>query len=323
VGERVLQVGLEAIGTAVANEAVEVTSKTTNIITAIRFSDGQLVKVGDVLVELDRGTAEADLAAATAAFEESRSQWNRSRELLATQALSRSQHEQLEATMKSNEARVAAARARLADTFIRAPFAGRVGLRRVSLGALISPGTLITTLDDISSIKVDFAVPEAQVGALKAGQAVDASTTAYPGRRFTGRVTSVDSRVDASSRSVIVRAAVPNRDGALRPGMFLTVALSQDERPALVIPEQALVPEQARQFVYLVQGGVVAKREVTLGRREPGFVEITGGLRAGDRVVVEGTLKLREGAAIVESGEPGPPDRAPAVTVEAPGRQSS
>lgn len=326
VGERVLQVGLEAIGTAVANEAVEVTSKTTNIITAIRFSDGQLVKVGDVLVELDRGTAEADLAAANAAFEESRSQWNRSRELLATQALSRSQHEQLEATMKSNEARVAAARARLADTYIRAPFAGRVGLRRVSLGALISPGTLITTLDDISSIKVDFAVPEAQVGALKAGQAVDASTTAYPGRRFTGQVTSVDSRVDASSRSVIVRAAVPNRDGALRPGMFLTVALSQDERPALVIPEEALVPEQARQFVYLVQGGVVAKREVTLGRREPGFVEITAGLRPGDRVVVEGTLKLRDGAAIVESGDertPGPSESAPAAPAEAPGRQPS
>jgi membrane fusion protein (multidrug efflux system) len=323
--ERVLQVGLEAIGTAVANEAVDITSKTTNIITAIRFSDGQAVKVGDVLVELDRGTAEADLAAANAAFEESRSQFNRSRELLASQALSRSQHEQLEATMKSNEARVAAARARLADTYIRAPFAGRVGLRRVSLGALISPGTLITTLDDTSTIKVDFAVPEMQVGALNAGQAVDARTTAYPGHRFTGRVVSVDSRVDPSTRSVIVRATVPNRDGALKPGMFLTVALSQNERPALVIPEEALVPEQARQFVYVVQGPVVAKREVTLGRREPGFVEITAGLAPGDRVVVEGTLKLRDGAAIIDASArpadaPGSATPAPAA---APGRQAS
>lgn len=323
--ERVLQIGLEAIGTAVANEAVNITSKTTNIITSIRFSDGQVVKAGDVLVELDRGTAEADLAAANAAFEESRSQFQRSRELLATQALSRSQHEQLEATMKSNEARVAAARARLADTYIRAPFAGRVGLRRVSLGALINPGTLITTLDDISTIKVDFAVPEMQVGALKAGQTVEARTTAYPGRRFTGSVVSVDSRVDPSTRSVIVRASVPNRDAALKPGMFLTVALSQNERPALVIPEEALVPEQARQFVYVVQGPVVAKREVTLGRREPGFVEITAGLSPGDRVVVEGTLKLRDGAPVIDAGaRPGdaPASAAPVPDAE-PVRQAT
>lgn len=319
--ERVLQIGLEAIGTAVANEAVNITSKTTNIITSIRFSDGQAVKAGDVLVELDRGTAEADLAAANAAFEESRSQFQRSRELLATQALSRSQHEQLEATMKSNEARVAAARARLDDTYIRAPFAGRVGLRRVSLGALISPGTLITTLDDISTIKVDFAVPEMQVGALKAGQAVEASTTAYPGRRFTGSVVSVDSRVDPATRSVIVRASVPNRDAALKPGMFLTVALSQNERPALVIPEEALVPEQARQFVYVVQGPVVAKREVTLGRREPGFVEITAGLSRGDRVVIEGTLKLRDGAPVIDAGARS--GDAPASAVPAPAAEPS
>jgi membrane fusion protein (multidrug efflux system) len=302
VSERILEVGLEAIGTAVANEAVDVTSKTTNIVTAIRFADGQAVQAGAVLVELDRLTAEADLAAATAAFEESRSQWNRSSELVASQVVSKSQYEQLEATMKANEARVAAARARLSDTFIRAPFTGHVGLRRVSMGALISPGTLITTLDDTSSIKVDFAVPETQVGALRTGQTVEASTTAYPGRRFSGRVTSVDSRVDPATRSVIVRAAVPNRERALKPGMFLTVGLSQDTRPALVIPEEALVPEQARQFVYVMQGAAVAKREVTLGRREPGFVEITAGLAAGDRVVVEGTLKLRDGAAVVEAG---------------------
>jgi membrane fusion protein (multidrug efflux system) len=186
----------------------------------------------------------------------------------------------------------------------------------VSLGALISPGTLITTLDDLSTIKVDFAVPEMQVGALKAGQTVEATTTAYPGRRFTGSVVSVDSRVDPATRSVIVRATVPNRDAALKPGMFLTVALSQNERPALVIPEEALVPEQARQFVYVVQGPVVAKREVTLGRREPGFVEITAGLAPGDRVVVEGTLKLRDGAPIIDAG--GRPGDAPASAAPTP-----
>lgn len=299
--QRPIDVALEAIGTANSNEAVNVSSKVSNIVTAIHFSDGQLVADGQVLVELDRQQMVADLAAATAAYEESRSQWGRSRELLATQALSRAQHEQLEATMKANEARVAAAQARLSDTYIRAPFAGRVGLRRVSLGALISPGTVITTLDDTSSIKVDFSVPEQHVGQLRAGQSVAARSTAWPGRQFTGRVVSVDSRVDAATRSVTVRAVVPNRDGALKPGMFLTVDLSQDRRTGVVIPEEALVPEQARQFVYVVQGERVAKREVMLGRREPGFVEITSGLAAGDRVVIEGTLKLRDGAPVRES----------------------
>lgn len=299
---RPIDVGLEAIGTANSNEAVSVTSKTSNIVTAIHFTDGQMVEAGQVLVELDRQQVVADRAAAAAAFEESRSQFGRSRELLATQALSRAQHEQLEATMKANEARVAAAEARLSDTYIRAPFSGRVGLRRVSLGTLISPGTVITTLDDTSSIKVDFSVPEQHVGQLRAGQAVVARTTAWPGRQFEGRVTSVDSRVDAATRSVIVRAVVPNRQGALKPGMFLTVDLAQDRRDGVVIPEEALVPEQARQFVYVVEGERVAKREVLLGRREPGFVEITSGVAAGERVVTEGTLKLRDGAPVRESG---------------------
>ena len=300
VQQRQLQVGLQAIGTANANESVEITSKTTNIVTAIRFNDGQMVEVGQVLVELDRETTTADLAAATAAYEESRSQWNRSRELVATAALSRAQHEQLEATMKANQARVAAAQARLSDTYIRAPFAGRLGLRRISLGALISPGTQITTLDDTRTVKVDFAVPEAQVGLLQRGQKVRARTTAYAGREFTGSVVSVDSRVDPTTRSVIVRATVPNQDGALKPGMFLTVDLSQEERAALVVAEEAVVPEQARQFVYVVQGDTVAKREVSLGRREPGYVEIISGVSAGERVVVEGTLKLRDGVAVNE-----------------------
>jgi membrane fusion protein, multidrug efflux system len=317
VQRRQMSVAIEALGTANANEAVTVTSRTSNIVTAIHFRDGEFVRAGAVLVELDREQTTADLAAATAQFEESRSQFNRSRELMNTQALSKSQYEQLEATMKSNQARVDAARARLSDTYIRAPFAGRVGLRRVSLGALINPGTVITTLDDTSVIKMDFAVPEVHLGDLRVGQTVQARSGAYPGRQFAGRVTSIDSRVDAASRAVTVRALVPNRDGALRPGMFLTIDLSREQRLALVIPEEALVPEQARQFVYVLTGSSVAKREVKLGRREPGFVEIDSGLALDDRVVVEGTLKLRDGVAVREAGA-APSTTAPQGAVTSP-----
>jgi membrane fusion protein, multidrug efflux system len=297
-----IEVGIEAVGTANAMEAVNVSTKSSNIVTAIHFSDGQSVAKGHVLAELDSAQAKAELAAATADYGESVSQYNRSREMLATQAVSQAQYGQLEATMKSNEARVAAAQARLADTYIRAPFSGRVGLRRVSVGTLISPGTVITTLDDTSSIKVDFSVPDLYVGQLRAGQKISAHTNAYPGRKFDGVVLSIDSRIDPATRAVTVRAVVPNRDAALKPGMFLTVDLAKEQRNALVIPEEALVPEQARMFVYVVHDNKVSKQEVQLGRREPGRVEVTTGLKAGDRIVIEGTLKLREGVTVREQG---------------------
>ena len=289
---------LRALGTARANEAIEVTSKASNIVAAVRFRDGQAVARGQVLVELDGAQARADLAVANAALGESTSQYNRSRELLATQALSKSQFEQLESAKLANEARVAAARARLEDTVIRAPFGGRVGLRRVSVGTLISPGTVITTLDDISVIKVDFAVPENDLASLRDGLAVVAQTAAFPERRFAGRVLSVDSRVDPTTRSVAVRAELPNSGGLLKPGMFLTVELLRDQRSAVVIPEEALVPEQNKQFVFVVSGGKSLKREVRIGARRPGSVEIVTGLAAGERVIVEGTVKVRDGGAI-------------------------
>jgi membrane fusion protein, multidrug efflux system len=295
-----IEVGIEAIGTAKANEAVDITSKTSNIVTAVHFRDGEQVKAGQILVELDAAQATADLAAATADYTDSVSQFNRSRELLATQALSKAQAEQLESTMKANAARVAAAKAKFSDTYIRAPFGGRVGLRRVSLGTLISPGTVIATLDDTSLIKVDFAVPDVFVSELRAGLNVSASTTALPGRHFEGQISSVDSRIDPNTRSITVRAIVPNRDAALRPGMFLTVSVAKDERQALMIPEQALVPEQSRQFVYVVQGGKAKKREVQIGLRQPGRVEVSTGLIAGEFVVTEGTQKIREGSSVRE-----------------------
>lgn len=289
---------LRALGTARANEAVEITSKLSNIVTAVRFTDGQRVSRGQVLVQLDSAQARADLSVATAALTESIGQYNRSRELLATQVVSKSQYEQLEATKNANAARVDAARAKLEDTLIRAPFGGRVGLRRVSVGSLINPGTVITTLDDLGAMKVDFAVPETSLGLLREGLPIAAQSSAWPDKRFVGKVASIDSRIDPTTRSVTVRGVVPNPDGLLKPGMFLTIELTRDQREALVIPEEALVPEQDKQYVYVVQNAKSLRREVRIGQRRPGSVEIVEGLKAGERVVVEGTVKVRDGGAV-------------------------
>ena len=250
--ERISQ-KLEALGNARANESVDISTKISNIVTAVTFRDGERVKRGQLLVQLDSAQARADVAAAQAALTESESQYNRSRELLDTQALSRSSFEQLEATLKANRARLGAAQSRLEDTVIRAPFSGRVGLRRVSVGTLISPGDVITTLDDTSVIKLDFSVPENFLATVREGLSIRATAPAFPGRSFAGSVSSIDSRVDMNTRSVTVRALLANDDGALKPGMFLNVTLSNDEREALVIPEEALTPEAERQYVFVVE----------------------------------------------------------------------
>ena len=299
---------VEALGTANANEAVEITSKVTNLVTAIRFREGEQVKRGSVLVELDSVEARADLAAARAALTETESQLKRSRELFATRALSQSQLDQLAATQSANQARVTTAESRLADTVIRAPFDGRTGLRRVSVGSLVSPGAMITTLDDLRVIKLDFSVPEGFIAVLVEGLPVSARSVAFPGREFTGKVVSIDSRVDPTSRSVIARAELPNPESLLKPGMFLTVRLREKRAPVVMISEQALVPEEGRQYVYVVVEGRAQKREITIGRRSPGKVEVVTGLTPGETVVVEGTQKVRDGGPVRDvSREPAPP----------------
>jgi len=289
---------VEALGTVKANEAVDITAKVSSRITAIQFLEGQTVRKGDVLVELDTDEARADVAIAEAALAESRSVVNRSRELAATKALSEQQMEQLETAQRSNEARLAAARARLAELIIRAPFNGRIGLRNSSVGSLVGPNTVITTLDDISVMKLDFSVPETVLSTLQSGLEIVATSAAYAGESFRGRVLSVDSRIDPVSRSVIVRAQVPNRDGKLKPGMFMSVRLAQDAGKSLMLPEQALVPERDKQFVFTVRDGKAVKTLIAVGRRRPGEVEVLHGLAVGDLVITEGTQKVRDGMPV-------------------------
>jgi len=290
---------VEALGNAVANESVEIRPRISQAITAIRFTEGQQVEAGDVLVELEAAEALAQVAAAKAALVESARQFKRAEELLRTNAVAPTQLEQAAARRDADQAALDAALARKAETVIRAPFAGRLGLRRVSLGSLVSPDTVITTLDDTDTIKVDFDVPETAIARLQSGLAIVARSAAWPDERFEGSVTTVDTRVDPISRTVAVRGQIPNAEGKLRPGMFLSVKLLREDVQSLVIPEEAIVPEQSLQFVWVVnEENRISRRQIRTGRRRPGEVEILEGLRAGERVVVEGTQKVREGGSV-------------------------
>jgi membrane fusion protein (multidrug efflux system) len=288
----------EALGTAKSNEAVDITAKSTNRVVALHLREGEFVKKGAVLVEFDGTEARANLAAAEALARDTQSQYERGKRLFQIKALSESDIVQLEAKMLNSRSAVEAAQARVNDTVISAPFGGRIGLRNTSVGSLVTPGQVITTLDDIDVIKLDFAVPETFLTAIKNGEFLDARSSAYPDEVFRGRVDSIATRVDPVSRSVVVRALLDNRQHRLKPGMFMTVRLKQAATRTVVVPEQALMPENDAQFVYVLNGDVAHKVALQLGRRRPGQVEVLKGLGAGDVVVVEGGEKLREGAKV-------------------------
>jgi membrane fusion protein (multidrug efflux system) len=289
----------EALGNARSNESVDIRPKITATLMEILFKEGQEVAAGDVLVKLDNLEPVADLAAAEAALVDAQASYQRSSDLYKNNVVAQSQLSQDEARRIASEAMVAVAKARLADTVVRAPFAGRIGLRRVSLGALLGPNTIITTLDDTDIIKLDFDLPEVYLSRLQPGLTVRARSAAWPDQEFVGAVSSVDTRVDPISRTVRVRSEMQNDGGHLRPGMFLTVTLLNDSVESLVIPERALIPERSVQYVYVVgEGRVVERREVKIGRRRPGEVEILNGLEAGEMVIVDGTQKARDGQPV-------------------------
>ena len=304
---------IQALGTANANESVEIRSRVVSLVERIAFVEGQVVKAGDLLIELESSEIVAGLALAEASLSESLSLYNRNKALSDTQAISASSLEQLLAQVKVNEALVVAAKARLANTRIRAPFSGRIGLRRVSPGSFVNTSTVITTLDDITKIKLDFSVPETFVTVVNEGMKILARSIVFPDRVFEGTISSVDTRLDPVSRAVQVRAIISNTDGALKPGMFMTVDLQRDRGDVLVAPEQAIVPEGTTQYVFVVVDGVVDKRVVILGRRIPGFVVIREGLTAGESVVTEGTGKVRQGSQVENIGQASATNNRPAT----------
>lgn len=289
----------EALGNAQANEAIEVRPQITAAIVDIQFEEGQMVEQGAVLARLESSEPLANLAAAKAALVDSESQYRRSLELFKTKVVSASQLEQLEAKRDADRAAVNAAQARLDHTVIRAPFRGQLGLRRVSVGSLVTPVTVITTLDDTSSIKLDFDVPEVFLARLQLGLTVSAHSAAWPDLKFSGEVVAIDTRVDPVSRTVTARALLPNPEAHLRPGMFLTVTVLKEDVESLMIPEQAIVPERSNQYVFVVGAeNIVERRLVKSGRRRPGEVEILEGLESGELVITEGTQKVRPGQQV-------------------------
>ena len=289
----------EAIGTISANESVTVTPAVTERVARIHFDDGAFVELGDLLVELEHAEESAALEEARIELAEQERQFDRIETLREQNLVSQEEFDLTKGYLDAARARVTAAEARLKDRMIAAPFAGVLGIRRVSPGALVSPGDVITTLDDLSVVKVNFTVPEALLADVATGQSVEGRAAPWPEERFRGKVTGIDSRVDPATRAIGMQARIPNPERKLRAGMLLTVELTCCPRESPGVPERALLSYADKQYVYVVrEDQTVEQREVILGARDVGWVEILGGLSPGETIVVDGLLNLRDGSRV-------------------------
>ena len=298
-----------ALGNVKAHESITVTAKVSETVEKVHFESGDTVAEGAPLITLTGNQQQAALQQSEAAAAEADRLYQRQNELAAQQLIARSSLDTQRAARDVARARVAQMRADIGDRVIRAPFGGVLGIRQVSPGSLVTPGTAIATLDDTVRVYVDFPVPEAMLAQVAVGQIVSGTSTAYPGRKFDGKVSTIDARIDEATRAVTVRGDFANDDRALRPGMLLQVTLTRPQRPALLVPEISIVQVGTDSFVYRVKpDGTVERADVKVGTRREGLAEVAEGLKVGDRIVVDGTGKLRVGARVTDiKAEPGKP----------------
>lgn len=294
-----VQQEVNAIGTLRSEDSIVMRPELAGVVRAIGFQEGQPVRKGQLLVALDASIHEAELAQAEASLALSKANHQRAAELLAKGAASQRTRDENLSKMRMDEASVALAKARLAKTRITAPYDGVAGLRKVAVGDYVTPGQDLVTLDVIDPIKLEFRVPELYLAQLAMGQKVTFQLDALPGRTFRAEVFAIDPQVDVDGRSLAIRARAANADRLLRPGLFARASLGIAVHDnAILIPEEAIIPQGSDHFVYKVSGGKATMVQIKTGVRRDGVVEVTSGLKPRDVVVTAGQLKLREGAAV-------------------------
>jgi len=299
----------EVVGTLLANESVVLRPEITGRVDRIQFTEGQTVKKGTVLVTLDAGDLRAQFTQSEAAARLARLNFERIQSLRAKQLVSQQAYDEAFSRLAEAEAKEKLDRARLEKAVLRAPFTGMLGVRRVSPGDYVAPGQDIVNLESIDPMKLEIRLPETYARDLAPGKAVRVRVDAFPGETYTGEIYVIDPRVDTTTRSLLLRARIPNKENKLRPGMFAAAVVELTRREqAVLVPEQALVPSGQEQFVFRVVDGKATRTKVTVGVRRKGEVEILVGVRPEELVVTAGQQKLRDGRAVsVEVAAAAPP----------------
>jgi membrane fusion protein (multidrug efflux system) len=306
---------VNAVGTLRSNEAVVIRPEVAGRITTLNFSDGQQVKKGQLLVAFDASVNQAEVLQAKAELGIAKANFNRNEDLARQKFISERAKDESEANVQVLEAKLALAQARLSKLEIRAPFSGIVGIRNVSIGDYVKDGADLINLEDISSVKVDFRVPEKYADQVRKGQAIEVAVDALPGKSFRAKVDAIDPQVDSSGRSASLRGRIDNPEGKLKPGMFARVKLILAEREnALVVPEEAIVPQGAKVTVWKIVDGKAMRTEIKTGLRRAAKVEIVQGLELGDTVVTAGQMRLSKDGTPVRIAQNGVQPAEPAAS---------
>ena len=306
---------LTAVGSLVAVSGVAVTNEIAGIVKTIHFNSGQSVKEGQLLVGLDSVTDQAELNGLLATQRLAQVQFERSQKLITGKFVSKSDYDQNQALLDEARAAVLTKRTVIEKKFIRAPFSGNLGIRQINIGQFLNPGSNIVELQQLTPIYIDFQLPERYLGNLADEQQVNVSVQAYPDRVFKGRVSAISPLIDQNTRSIQIRATLPNSDRLLYPGMFAQVQVVSDQsRTVLTLPDTAISYNPYGDFVFIVESGAqgltVQSRQVETGETRKGRVEIVKGLNHGERVVSAGQVKLRNGMPVVIDEKPAPGERA-------------
>ncbi|MEM9740675.1 MAG: efflux RND transporter periplasmic adaptor subunit [Pseudomonadota bacterium] len=302
VAERDFSREIEALGTLLPREQVDLTLNASDRITAVYFEDGERVRAGKTLVSLAQREQVALVEAAEANVDEANRQLDRVVRLADAEAVSQSELDRARRDVDSAEANLRALQSRQSDRVLVAPFEGILGFRQVSVGSFVRPGDIVATLIDDGEMLLDFDVPSTLLRAVQPGTEIVAETDDIPGEVFVGTVATLDNRIDPITRSIRARASLPNPDAVLRSGMFMRVTVNAEPRRSPAIPEEAVQPVGPKSFVWQIveeEGALLARRtEVQLGQRSAGYIEVRDGLSLGDRVVTEGIIRVREGAPV-------------------------
>ncbi|MDE8653604.1 efflux RND transporter periplasmic adaptor subunit [Novosphingobium album (ex Liu et al. 2023)] len=294
---------IEAVGTARANEQVTIAAPVTERLDRVLFDDGMAVSRGQLLAVLSQGQQTAALNGALAAERQASTQYDRIKSIYDRGFATRAQLDLQLAAAEQARATAEEARAEIADRMIRAPFAGYTSLRTISAGAIVSAGTPIVTVSDLSRIKIDFTVPEASLSALRVGQEIEAVAAAFPDQPFHGHIANIDPVIDPESRAVLVRALVPNPGARIKPGMLLSVRVRTARRTGDAVPELAVLGNRDERHVFVLGPKHTVKQvEVKTGLRDGGLIEVTG-LTPGMKVIGEGALKVADGDKVRLTGE--------------------
>lgn len=289
---------VSAVGNLRARNQISLTTELSGRVVELNLNAGSRVREGELLLRLDDRQARADLKVAEARLADARRQLQRAQSLKANNSVSQSQVDELRTAVDVAEAQLAAARTRLDNHRIEAPFAGVIGLNDISSGAYLSQGMEVATLDSTRSMELNFAIPEKFLGQVRLGQPVRGRTPAYPNETFEGELVELGTRINELNRTLPVRALIDNPGGRLRTGQFMSASLTLREREALIIPEQAVMIRGDETYVFVALDGIAKRTSVILGSRSPGIVEVASGLSLEDQVVVTGQDRLSSGDRI-------------------------